>query len=109
MKRIKAKLFLGNGIIKVSQFVKTKIKMKEKTPLVILVCLISFGALANLMRLFWDIPVTIGTFTLPGWTGAIFFLVLGLLAAWSFRALFSGYRASPSVHDKAEEPRPPSA
>jgi hypothetical protein len=26
---------------------------------------------------------------LPGWTGAFFFLGLGLLAAWSFRSLAS--------------------
>lgn len=83
--------------------------MKEKTPLILIACLITFGAIANLVRLLWNIPVSIGTVTLPGWTGSIFFLVLGLLAAWSFRALCFGCRAAPATHEKEEEPRPPSA
>ncbi len=83
--------------------------MKEKAPLVVLTCLITFAAIANLVRLLWNIPISIGTFTLPGWTGSIFFIVLGLLSAWSFRALCFDYRASPAIHGKEEESPPPSA
>lgn len=83
--------------------------MKEKTPLIILSCLITFAAIANLVRLLWNIPISIGTITLPGWTGSIFFLVLGLLAAWSFRALCFDSRVITVTHEKEEGPRPPFA
>lgn len=83
--------------------------MKEKTPLIILAFLVTFGAIANLVRLIWNIPLCIGTFVLPGWTGAIFFIVLGLLAAWSFRALCSETREPPANRERKEEPPPPFA
>ena len=83
--------------------------MKEKTPLFLLTCLITIGAIVNLIRLYWNIPVCIGSFTLPGWTGATAYLVLGLLAAWSFRALFSDSRAYSLPPEKEEEQLPPSA
>lgn len=82
--------------------------MKEKTPLIIVSCLVAFIAIVNLVRLLWNIPICIGSFVLPGWTGAIAFLVFGLLAAWSFRALCSDSRASPSHPEKEEGPTPPS-
>lgn len=83
--------------------------MKEKTPLILATFLITLMAIANLMRLLWNIPVTIGTFTLPGWTGSIFFLVLGLLSAWSFRSLCFDFRAIPSIREKEAESLRPSA
>jgi hypothetical protein len=61
----------------------------NKTPLFILSLVVTLQAIANLVRFLWDIPVMIGSFPLPGWTGALFFVFLGLLAAWAFRALYS--------------------
>lgn len=62
----------------------------NKTPLYIITILISLVALANLARFFWNIPITLGSLlTLPAWTGAVAFIVLGLLAAWAFQALYS--------------------
>lgn len=61
--------------------------MSDKATLFLTTLFVTFGAIANLVRLFWNIPVTIGSCFLPGWTGAIFFVGLGLLATWSFRAL----------------------
>jgi hypothetical protein len=59
--------------------------MSDKTALLLSTSFITFAAIANLVRLFWDIPLSIGSVILPGWTGALFFLGLGLLSAWSFR------------------------
>lgn len=59
----------------------------ERAPLVLCVCFIALASIANLVRFLWDIPVMIGSLLLPGWTGAILFILLGLLAAWGFRAL----------------------
>lgn len=56
-------------------------------PLVIGAALIGFVSLANLVRLIWDIPAHIGAITLPGWSGGIAFVVLGLLSIWMFRAI----------------------
>lgn len=61
--------------------------MSDKATLVLTSLLVTLAAIANLVRLFWNIPVSIGWFVLPGWSGALFFLILGLLSAWSFRAL----------------------
>lgn len=49
--------------------------------------LVMLMAVANLGRVLWNIPVTVGTWIFPGWTGALLFIGLGLIAAWSFRAL----------------------
>lgn len=83
--------------------------MNEKTPLIILTFLITFVAIANLVRLLWNIPMIIGSFYLAGWTGAIAYVILGLLAAWSFRALCFVPRAFPSNPEKKEGPPPPFA
>lgn len=81
--------------------------MKEKTPLFLLTLLVTVGAIANLVRLYWNIPICIGSFILPGWTGAFAYLLLGLLAAWSFRALFFDSRVHSSPPEKEEEQHPP--
>lgn len=60
---------------------------KDQLPLLIGTLCITFSALANLVRFLWNIPVAVGSFQLPGWTGGIAFVVLGLLAAWMFQAL----------------------
>ena len=70
--------------------------MSDKAVLTLTTSLIALSAIANLVRLFWNIPISIGTFILPGWTGALFFIALGLLAAWSFRALGALYPQSPT-------------
>jgi hypothetical protein len=67
--------------------------MTDRLILFITISLVAIAAMANLIRLFWNIPIYIGSFELPGWTGALFFAGLGFLAAWSFRsilALFPG-------------------
>lgn len=69
--------------------------MSDKATLTLTALFITFGALANLVRFFWNISVTIGSFVLPGWTGALFYIGLGLLAAWSFRAVGALYPHSP--------------
>ncbi len=61
--------------------------MSDKATLFLTSLFITFAAIANLVRALWNIPITIGTLILPGWTGAIIFIGLGLLATWSFRAL----------------------
>jgi uncharacterized membrane protein len=80
--------------------------MKEKTPLIIISCLIALVAIVNLARLLWNIPLCIGSFVLPGWTGAIAFLLFGLLAAWSFRALClpKEIKETKDISDRGEEP-----
>ena len=70
--------------------------MSDKATLLLTTLCVTFGALANLVRLFWNIPVHIGTLTLPGWTGALFFVGFGLLAVWSFRALGNLYPPPPT-------------
>lgn len=70
--------------------------MSDKTTLVLTTLFVMFAALANLVRLFWDIPVNIGSFSLPGWTGAFFFLGFGLLSAWAFRAIAALYSPPPT-------------
>lgn len=70
--------------------------MSDKTTLMLMALFITCGAIANLVRLFWDISFTIGNLVFPGWTGAIFFIVLGLLSAWSFRAIYGLYPYSPT-------------
>lgn len=61
--------------------------MSDKNTLRLITLLVTFAALANLARFFWNVSVSIGTVVLPGWTGGIAYLLLGLLAAWSFRAI----------------------
>lgn len=70
--------------------------MSDKATLTLMSLFITLGAIANLVRLFWDISFSIGTLVLPGWTGAIFFIGLGLLSAWSFRAIYGLYPYSPT-------------
>ncbi len=70
--------------------------MSDKTTLMVTTLWVTFTAIANLVRLFWNIPVSIGSLILPGWTGALFFLALGLLSAWSFRALAGLYPPPPT-------------
>lgn len=61
--------------------------MYDKTTLLLASFFVAFAALANLVRLIWDIPVSIGSLYLPGWTGGIAYFILGILSVWSFRAL----------------------
>lgn len=61
--------------------------MSNRTPLFIVTLLVAGAALVHLARLFWNVTATVGDFSFPGWTGAVFFLILGMLAAWSFRSL----------------------
>ncbi|WP_075882692.1 hypothetical protein [Candidatus Protochlamydia sp. W-9] len=63
--------------------------MKNKNALLVSCTLITFVAIGNLIRLFWDISLSIGPLELPGWTGAIGFLLFGILAAWSFQELYA--------------------
>lgn len=61
----------------------------DKLPLVLTSLLIGIAAIANLVRFIWNIPVAVGSLFLPGWTGGVLFIILGLLSAWSLRAIFS--------------------
>lgn len=61
----------------------------HKTALLTCAYLFTCGAIANLVRLFWNISLSLGSFSLPGWTGAIGFILLGLLGAWSFREIYA--------------------
>lgn len=72
--------------------------MSDKATLFMTSSFVALGAIANLGRLLWDLPVCIGPFVLPGWTGAFFFIGLGLLAAWSFRSL-AAFPFSPPPSD----------
>ncbi len=69
--------------------------MTDKGTLILTSSLVALIAIVNLGRLLWNIPIIIGSLTLPGWTGGILYLALGLLAAWSFRA----FGASPHPGD----------
>jgi len=66
----------------------------NKTPLYLMTLLVTFIAIVNLGRFFWDITITVDGIVLPGWTGAIAFVILGLLAAWSFKSLLSSSGSS---------------
>jgi hypothetical protein len=84
--------------------------MKNKKTALLLSCLlIAFMAIANLIRLFWEIPLSMGHFQFPSWTGAIGFLAFGLLSCWSFKELYALDRLIKTLHQKkeAELPRPP--
>ncbi len=94
---------------------KTMTMTSNKTALLTCASLLTCGAIANLARLFWNIPLSIGSLYLPGWTGAIAFVLLGLLAAWSFREIYAFDRlvnllyrqkipVSPPPSASAEEP-----
>lgn len=61
----------------------------EKTPFILSTCFITLLALAQLVRLIWNIPMQVGSLQFPGWTGAIFFIALGLLAAWCTQSLIA--------------------
>lgn len=63
--------------------------MTYQSTLFLIILIVTFAAVANLARLLWDISIVVGPLTLPGWTGGIAYLALGLLASWAFRALFS--------------------
>ena len=76
----------------------------EKFILLVSAFVITFQALANLIRFLWDIPVMIGEVYLPGWTGALLFILLGLLAALMFRAIYVVCSKRPYVK---QEPPPP--
>lgn len=61
--------------------------MSGRSTLLLASLFITIAALANLARVFWNISVRIGSLTLPAWTGAFLYIALGLLAAWSFKAV----------------------
>lgn len=63
--------------------------MSDKATLFLTILFVTLVAVANLVRLLWDIAIHVGPLTLPGWTGGVAFLGLGLLAMWAFRALAS--------------------
>ena len=71
--------------------------MTDKTTLFLTTLFVTFAAVANLVRLIWDIPICIGPLTFPGWTGGIVYLGFGMLSAWSFRALSSLSGHPPSI------------
>ncbi len=58
-----------------------------RTSLFLVTFIIALQAIANLIRFLWNIPVIVGSVVLPAWTGALFFIILGLLATWAFRTL----------------------
>lgn len=70
--------------------------MTDKATLILTTLFVTFAAIVNLVRLYWNIPISIGSFILPGWTGGFFFLGLALLSAWSFRALGGLYPPPPT-------------
>jgi hypothetical protein len=73
--------------------------MSNKTTLLLSSLFVVFVAIANLIRMLWDISLSIGPIYLPGWTGAIAYFLLGLLALWSFRSLtilYDPYQEPPS-------------
>lgn len=60
----------------------------KKAPLIVAGLIFSFVALANLARAIWEIPVTVNKiYTLEPWTGAVAFIIAGLLAIWMFSSL----------------------
>lgn len=59
----------------------------DRPALLTATALITFLAITNLIRLFWNISIYIGSFHLPGWTGLLFFLGLGTLAIWAWKEL----------------------
>lgn len=62
----------------------------QKTPLYLITLLITLVAILNLGRFIFDIPITVdGIAVLAPWTGAVAFVVLGLLASWAFKSLWS--------------------
>jgi hypothetical protein len=70
--------------------------MSDRAILLLTILFVTYAAIANLVRLFWNITITIGTVVLPGWTGAIFFIGFGLMSAWSFRAFITLFSQNPS-------------
>lgn len=69
--------------------------MSDKSTLLCTILFVTFAALANLFRFLWDVSISIGSWTLPGWTGALLYLALALLATWSFKALANLYSPLP--------------
>lgn len=75
--------------------------IKSHPALFLSTLLITCAAIANLVRLFWDIPFQIGSFSLPGWSGLLFFLGFGTLAIWAWKELiFSPPPTNPSNPSK---------
>lgn len=62
-------------------------RILRMVPLYLSAILITIAAIANLIRFLLSINVTIGGNSIPPWTGAVAFVVLGLLAWWSFKSL----------------------
>jgi hypothetical protein len=73
--------------------------MSDKTTLVLTTLLVTSLSITHLVRFFWNIPISLGPLTLPGWTGALFFLGFGLLSAWAFRAIRSIPKTPPKALD----------
>lgn len=61
--------------------------MCKTIPLYLCVILVALAALGNLARFIWNISADVGPVHLAGWTGGVAFLVLGVIAAWGFKAL----------------------
>ena len=71
--------------------------MTERTILLIVACALVGGALFHLSRLFWHISLSVGSVYFPPWTGGLFFVFYGLLAAGLFKVLFgASFPSTPS-------------
>ena len=75
-----------------------RIKMSNQSIILTITLFITFAAIANLVRFFWDVSICIGSLILPGWTGGFAYLGFGLLSAFSFRALATLSFSPPSNH-----------
>lgn len=71
--------------------------MSNKIIILITILFVAFVAIANLIRFFWNISVSIGLITLPGWTGAIFYIAFGLLTTFALKALNDLYLTPPTT------------
>ncbi len=68
--------------------------MSDKSTLILTTLVIMFWSYHQFDPLIWDISLSIGSYTFPGWTGSLFFFWLGLLSIWSFKALGDLYLPS---------------
>jgi hypothetical protein len=66
-------------------------------PLVLSSIFVALFAVGHLIRFIWSVPLVIGTFHVPLWISGVLFLVFGLLAAWSFKALCPCCHSSCSI------------
>lgn len=66
----------------------------KSIPVVLSVIIIALMAVGHLIRFIWHVPVIVGTFTVPLWFSGVCFIILGLLAAWSFKDLYACCRGS---------------